>query len=163
MFFRLLLLFIIVPLADLAVLMIVSKYLTWPVTLLIVILTGVLGAWLARLQWHWLIVRLKTRQQPASLSEVLSDGAMILFAGALLVTPGFLTDLFGLTLLIPQCRRWYRGYLARRLSEGLQIQVFSTYEVEEDGVVEGRVTPENSEMDDSGFEPDHHREARRLN
>lgn len=144
MFFRLLLLFILIPLADLVLLLIASKYLTWQVTLLLVIVTGVVGAWLARRQWQSLILRLQTRHRPATLSEVLSDGAMILFAGALLITPGFITDLLGLSLLSPKFRAWYRRFLAQRMSDWLQIRVFTSFDYEEEGVVEGRARPASS-------------------
>ncbi len=141
MFFRLLLLFILIPLADLVVLLIASKYLTWPVTLLLVIVTGIVGASLARRQWRSLILRLRTQHRPATLSEVLSDGAMILFAGALLITPGFITDLLGLSLLSPKYREWYRRFLAQRMSDWLQIRVFTSFDYKEEGVVEGRARP----------------------
>ncbi|MEQ1905712.1 MAG: FxsA family protein [Pirellulaceae bacterium] len=141
MFFAIFLLIVLVPLADLVLLLIVNSYITFFPTLLLVIGTGVLGTWLARRQWAGLVASLQNRKEPVSLSTFLSDSAMILIAGALLITPGFITDLLGLSLLIPFCRRWYRARFAKWISKSLNIQVFTstTFSATEEDVVEGKV------------------------
>ena len=54
---------------------------------------------------------------------MLTDGAMILFAAGLLITPGLITDLFGLTLLLPRTRAWYKTKALAYLKKHLKVQV----------------------------------------
>ena len=111
---RLLLLFILVPLVELVLLLWLADLTGWQFTLLFVIVTGATGVWLVRRQgfrtWRRITEEFAASTLPA---EALWDAAMILVAGALLLTPGVLTDLVGLSLLIPPCRRWYRRRLVR--------------------------------------------------
>ncbi len=112
---RLLLAFVAVPLIEIALFIQVGGLIgLWP-TLLIVLLTAILGSWLVRTQGAAELGRLRqsfsTLQDPA---EPLANGAMILFAGALLLTPGFFTDACGFALLIPAVRsRVFRAIKAR--------------------------------------------------
>ena len=112
---RLLLLFTLVPLVELALLFWIAQHTHWSFTLWLVIITGLLGAWLARQEGLrcWLEVQrqLAGGQLPA---EPLLDGLMILVAGALLITPGVLTDLVGFALLVPPIRKLVRRYLGAR-------------------------------------------------
>ena len=99
----------------------------WLLTLLIVVVTGAVGAWLARLQ-GWRTYR-KIQQELASgrmPTESLMDAVMIFVAGALLLTPGILTDCFGISLLLPPCRRFYRRRLVQWLKANVKIQEFSS-------------------------------------
>jgi UPF0716 protein FxsA len=112
---RLLLLFTVVPLAELYILIKIGGYIGGLNTILLVVMTAMLGAFLARLQG------LRTlRQIQSSLSqgqipaEGLIDGALILAGGILLVTPGVLTDLFALVLLFPTTRTPFKRWLRRR-------------------------------------------------
>ncbi|MGH7798210.1 MAG: FxsA family protein [Candidatus Binatia bacterium] len=112
---RLILLFTIVPLAELYILIKVGSHIGGFNTVLFVFLTAVLGAFLARLQG------LRTLQQiQSSLSqgqipaEELIDGVLILAGGILLFTPGVLTDLFALVLLFPSTRTHFKRWLRRR-------------------------------------------------
>ena len=112
---RLLLAFIAVPLIEIALFIQVGGLIgLWP-TLLIVLATAVLGSWLVRTQGAQELGRL--RQSFSSLqdpSEPLANGAMILFAGALLLTPGFFTDACGFALLVPGIRaRAFRAIRSR--------------------------------------------------
>ena len=111
---RLLLLFILLPLVELILLLWLADLTSWQVTVLFVIVTGAVGVWLVRRQgfrtWRRITEEFAAGKLPA---EALWDAAMILVAGALLLTPGVLTDLVGLTLLIPPCRRWYRRRIVR--------------------------------------------------
>ena len=54
-------------------------------------------------------------------TDSLLDGVMIIVAAVLLITPGVLTDLFGITLLIPPCRRFYRWVLSRWFKARFQL------------------------------------------
>ena len=110
----LMLAFLAVPVIEIAIFIQVGGLIgVWP-TLGLVLLTAIMGTMLVRSQGAQALVRL--RQSMADLtdpSEALAHGAMILFAGALLLTPGFFTDLLGFALLIPPLRlaafRWLRG------------------------------------------------------
>ncbi len=124
---KLLLLFTVVPLIELYLLLLVDDLIGfWP-TVGIVLATGVVGATLARFeglrvlkQWRKALFRGKVPED-----GVLS-GLLVLVGGVLLVTPGVLTDVVGLLLLIPPTRRvvagWFRRGIERRI-EGGQIQV----------------------------------------
>jgi len=123
MFSRLLFLFISVPLVELVLLFWLADVANWRLTLLIVVVTGAVGAWLARLQgWHTyrrIQQQLASGQMP---TESLIDAVMIFVAGALLLTPGLLTDCFGITLLLPPCRYIYRRRLFQWLKANVKIQ-----------------------------------------
>ena len=102
----LLLAFIAVPLIEIALFIQVGGVIgLWP-TLLIVVVTAILGTTLVRSQGALAIRRLKRSfSDLRDPSEPLADGAMILFAGALLLTPGFFTDACGFALLMPGVRK----------------------------------------------------------
>ena len=106
MLFRLILLFTLVPLAELWLLIYISRYMTIPGTLGIVLFTGFAGAALARHQgwqtWRRLQEELRGGRVPA---DALLDGLMIFTAGVLMITPGVLTDAVGFALLLPPVRR----------------------------------------------------------
>ena len=123
MLFRLLLLFTLVPLVELTLLLLIGRHMGLPFTLGLVIVTGVVGAWLARQQglrcWREVQRQMSQGQLPA---EPLLDGLMILVAGALLLTPGVLTDALGFALLLPPIRRRVRRYLAKRFKARIMVQ-----------------------------------------
>ncbi|HMB12882.1 MAG TPA: FxsA family protein [Roseovarius sp.] len=102
----LLLAFIAVPLIEIALFIQVGGAIgLWP-TLAIVILTALLGTWLLRMQGAAALADLRRSfSEVEDPSEPLAHGAMILFAGALLLTPGFFTDAVGFALLTPPVRR----------------------------------------------------------
>lgn len=101
----LLLAFIAIPLVEIALFIQVGGAIgLWP-TLAIVILTAFVGSWLVRSQGAREMQNLRTSfSDLRDPSEPLANGAMILFSGALLLTPGFFTDIVGLALLTPPVR-----------------------------------------------------------
>ena len=111
----LLLLFIVVPIAELAVLIQVGQAIGVWWTIALLVADAILGSLLARSQgrvaWRRFNEALGSGRPPAR--EVL-DGALVLFGGALLLTPGFLTDILGLVLLLPPTRALVRAVLVRR-------------------------------------------------
>ena len=113
----LLLLFIVVPIAELAVLIQVGQLIGVWWTIAILVADAVLGSILARTQgraaWRRFNEALRSGRPPAR--EVL-DGALVLFGGALLLTPGFLTDVLGVALLLPPSRAVVRAVLVRRFA-----------------------------------------------
>ena len=122
MFFRLLLLFTLVPLIELALLVKLGQMTSVAMTIGIVILTGIIGAYLARREgikaWRRLEKSIREGVSPA---DELIDALLILIAGAVLITPGLLTDLFGFGLLIPPMRRWVRNKLSRHFHSRIMI------------------------------------------
>lgn len=119
---RLILAFIFVPLVDLVVLLRIGRELGfWP-TLAVVILTGVVGATLARWQGLQTLTGIQASLSAGNIPTTqLADGALILLAAALLLTPGFLTDLAGLLLLIPPARAVFRRLLGRHFKARVEM------------------------------------------
>jgi UPF0716 protein FxsA len=123
MFTRLALLFVVVPLVELALLIQIGQVVGIVPTVALVLATGLGGAALARREG---IRTLSAIQGELSAGRIpgkeLLDGAAILFGGALLLTPGVLTDFVGLSLLLPVSRRWFAGRLRkwfdRQLAQG---------------------------------------------
>jgi len=117
------LLFVAVPLIEIALFIQVGGFLGLGYTLLIVVLTALLGTWLVRAQGVVAINQLRgsfsNMQDP---TEPLANGAMILFAGVLLLTPGFFTDAVGFLLLFPPFRAAAFKYAKSRVN----VQTFST-------------------------------------
>jgi UPF0716 protein FxsA len=110
----LLLLFIVVPLVELFVIIEVGQAIgVWP-TIGLLFLDSILGAVLLRSQgrtvWRRFNEALSAGRVP---HREVFDGAMVIFGGALLLTPGFVTDIFGLLLLIPPTRALIRRFLGR--------------------------------------------------
>lgn len=108
--------FLIVPVIEIGLFYLASQWIgIWP-TLALVVLTAVLGSWLVSRQgketWMRLNIQIANGESP---SKTLVHGAMILVAGALLLTPGFLTDAIGFTLLIPAAREGLRGWFVNRM------------------------------------------------
>mgnify|MGYP000480336040 CR=1 FL=1 len=113
----LLLLFIGIPLLEITLFIQVGGAIGLGWTLAIVIFTAVLGAWMVRSQGAQAMMNL--RGSMASLqdpTEPLAHGALILFSGALLLTPGFFTDFVGFALLIPAVRTSVYKYLRARVN-----------------------------------------------
>ncbi len=122
MLLRLALLFIIVPLVELALLLWIAARTNWPATLGLVIATGVIGAWLARREGVRCLQSVQKEMSEGRLpADALLDGLMILVAGALLITPGVLTDVIGFGLLIPALRGRLKPGLARRIKARMTI------------------------------------------
>lgn len=112
----LLLAFFAVPLIEIALFVQVGGLIgLWP-TLALVVLTAIIGTYLLRLQGAAAVGKLRQSfselQDP---TEPLANGAMLLLAGILLLTPGFFTDACGLLLLIPGFRSWLFHFLRQRV------------------------------------------------
>jgi UPF0716 protein FxsA len=120
----LVLLFIVVPIAELAVLLQVGQVIGVWWTIALLVADSILGSVLMRSQgrtaWRRFNDAVSAGRVPAR--EVL-DGALVIFGGALLLTPGFITDILGAVLLIPPTRALVRRVLARRLSHRVAVSV----------------------------------------
>ncbi|MEM7211780.1 MAG: FxsA family protein [Pseudomonadota bacterium] len=113
---RLFLLLVAVPIIEIALFIEIGGWLgTWP-TVGIVILTALVGSWMLRLQGLKVLSEFQGRMMAGEEpGQLLADGAMILFAGALLLTPGFFTDAVGFLLLVPGIRRAVYGWAKRAI------------------------------------------------
>ncbi len=122
MFGKLLFLFIAIPVAELYLFLTIGKEIgLWP-TLAIIVATAFLGAWLTRMQGARAMARFqKATEEGRMPHEEVLDGVMILIAGLVLLTPGFLTDAVGFALLIPPVRTFLRKRLAKALKARVQI------------------------------------------
>jgi len=118
MLLGLFLLFTLVPLVELYLLIRLGTYMGAVDTIAIVIGTGLAGGLLAKSQGLAVLDRMRTElNQGRPPAESLFDGLLILIAGAMLITPGLLTDGLGLLLLIPWSRKVFKSWLKRRIQE----------------------------------------------
>ena len=120
MFLKLLLLFTVVPILELALLIRIGRAIHVGPTVALVILTGVVGAALARHQGLRVLARIHEHLARGTMPATeMVEGLMILLAAAVLITPGVITDCFGLVLLIPPARAFVRkaaiAYFKKRL------------------------------------------------
>ena len=124
MLLRLFLLFTIIPLAELWLLLWFSSLTNPTVTFGLVVVTGILGAWLARKQgsqaWKKIQQHMVQGQPPTG---VVLDGLMILVAGAFLITPGIMTDMVGFAFLIPALREILKAHIGEWLKKRALMQV----------------------------------------
>ncbi len=113
-------LLVLVPLVEVATIALVGRAIGgWP-TVLLLLLTSVLGAWVIRKEgaraWRALREALSSGRMPA---RELADGALVLVGGVLLLVPGFVTDALGLLVILPWTRPfariWLEAVVARRL------------------------------------------------
>ncbi|KLU06112.1 FxsA protein [Rhodopirellula islandica] len=125
MFFRLLALLIVVPFIELVLLLRLADETSWLTTLMIVIITGIIGSYLARREGLATWFRFQSAMAQGKMpSREIQDGLMIALAAVLLLTPGLLTDAFGFTLLTPPGRRLIGGWLRRRFAGSFQMRTF---------------------------------------
>lgn len=146
MFARLLLLFIIVPLLELYIFLTVGSRIGIAATVAIVIITGFLGAYLTKSQGLKTLARYRESIQAGKLphQEIL-DGLMILAAGAVLLTPGFLTDAIGFALLVPSIRNLVRQWLGKSLKTRVTVVKSEMADQAETG--KSRVNPQVISVD----------------
>jgi UPF0716 protein FxsA len=141
------LLFVLVPLAELTLLLMIAEASHWWVSLAIVIATGLIGASLARHQgahaWRRLSVDLRAGKLPTDSGL---DAVLILIAGIVLITPGVLTDLAGILLLIPLTRGAARRRIKRWASQRFQVNA----QVMRSQVVDSYVVEDEADSDSSG-------------
>ena len=118
MFFKLLILFITVPLLELALLIKIGTLIGTFNTILLILITGILGAALTKQQGLGVITRIREDMALGKVpSDELFNGVCILVGGFLLLTPGLLTDALGFSLLIPSARKGIKKYLRYKLEQ----------------------------------------------
>ncbi|QDU92736.1 FxsA family protein [Lignipirellula cremea] len=114
MLYKLFLLFIIVPMVEMALLFWIASHTRWYVSLAVVIVSGMVGAALAKHQGFRVFRRIREEMQQGQMpGDALLDAFLILCASLLLLTPGVLTDAVGMLLLIPPARHWVKPRLVQ--------------------------------------------------
>lgn len=123
MFFRLFLLFTLIPAIELYLIIKVGSVIGALNTIFIIVFTGILGAYYARQQGFRVVTKIQWKMQQGNVpGDDLVDGAMLLVGGALLITPGFITDFAGFSLIFPPTRDaikiGVKRYLEKRMRQG---------------------------------------------
>lgn len=123
MFFKLFLIFAVIPVIELALLIKIGSVIGTLNTITIVILTALIGAYMVKLEGLGVMSRIqKNMQEGIFPGEELINGMMILIAGALLLTPGFFTDIIGFLMVFPFSRnhikKIVRRYIEKKMSSG---------------------------------------------
>jgi UPF0716 protein FxsA len=138
----LLVLFIAVPIAELYVLIwVVGPALGAPLTILLLIADSVLGSVLMRSQGRAVWRRFnRTLAEGRIPHREVIDGVLVIFGGALLITPGFITDVLGFLLLLPPTRALFRRLLVNRLGRRLIVGGVRSDGAREPYDVEGSAT-----------------------
>lgn len=116
MFAPLFIALLLVPLIEIYVLMQVGDRIGVPQTIVLLIVVSIAGAWLLKREgmatWRRFRLTMAEGRMP---TQELTDGAMILVGGALMLTPGFVTDIFGLLLILPPTRLPLKGVFRKLL------------------------------------------------
>ena len=151
MFARLFLIFTSVSLLEIFVLVKVGSFLgAWP-TVLLVVLSALVGSALVRSQGLQLIQQLQQRMAAGEMpGQQLIEGIMLIITGVLLVTPGFVTDFCGLLLLVPRIRASLAKIIMANIKlspqagmGGFSSHSFSQYQENDDSVIEGEFERKN--------------------
>jgi len=141
------LLFTLMPLLELWLLLKLSAMFGFWTTVAVVLLTGMAGAALAKWQGFLTMFRIQTDLRAGKIpAKAMGDGVLILVAGVLLITPGVITDIVGLSLLLPPVRIGVRKGLQLWLAKHMKIETNTAWQTHQQGsppnddnVVEGRV------------------------
>lgn len=118
MLLKLFLCFTLIPVVELYLLIQIGSAIGGFNTILLVILTGFAGAWLARMEGMHTMMKLRMNLQQGMMpAEELIDAVIIFAAGIVLLTPGLITDVFGLALLWPVTRNKFKQVLRQKFDE----------------------------------------------
>lgn len=124
MVFYLFLLFTVLPIIELAILIRIGEATVWWVPIALVIFTGIAGAVLARWQGLRVYQRIRDDARAGRMpADALVDGFLILLAGILLITPGVLTDVVGIALLIPPIRALVKRGVKTWIRKNVEVRV----------------------------------------
>jgi UPF0716 protein FxsA len=118
MLLKLFLAFTLIPFCEIYLLIKIGNYLGAFNTILIVIVTGFLGAYLAKLQGIKTMMRVRESLNRGELpAEEMLDALLIFVAGIVLLTPGFITDVAGIGILVPNTRSWFKRWLRKKFDQ----------------------------------------------
>lgn len=117
--------FLVLPFVELYVILQVGHAIGVLNTIALLILVSAAGAWLVKREGLSVLRRAQERAQAGAVpGKELVDGVLILFAGALLISPGFVTDVVGILLLLPPVRAAFRGVVGRWLRRRAEFRVY---------------------------------------
>ena len=109
--------FIVMPIVELYVIIQVGQSIGVLETVVLLLAVAFLGSWLVKREglrtWAAFLGAMRERRVPA---KEVADGALVILGGALLLTPGFVTDVVGLLLVLPPTRAMVRGTVSTRLA-----------------------------------------------
>ncbi len=147
---RLLLVLIVVPFVELCLLLLLGDLTAWYVPILFVIGTGILGTWLARFQGLVVYRRIQNELAAGRMpTDSMIDGVMIFVAGLLLVMPGVLTDIVGISAMIPPVRAFYRRQLVDWFHRTFKVTtVVAGESVQASDVVDSYVVEKGNKLED---------------
>lgn len=118
---KLLAIFVLIPLVEMMLLIKMGESFGFGATLLFILVTGFAGALASKIQglrtWTLIQKELRAGRLPA---EEMIDAFLIFFGGILLITPGVLTDLTGIILMIPWTRYWFKRWLRKKFDSLLR-------------------------------------------
>ena len=118
MLLKLFLAFTLIPVLEIYLLIKIGHYLGAFNTVVVVIVTGLLGASLARHEGIRTMIRVRESMNRGELpAEEMLDAVLIFIAGIVLLTPGFITDLAGIAILIPNARSWLKRRMRTKFEE----------------------------------------------
>jgi UPF0716 protein FxsA len=118
MLLKLFLAFTLIPFFEIYLLIKIGYYLGAFNTILVVLVTGLLGAYLAKLQGIKTMTRVRESLTRGELpAEQMLDALLIFVAGIVLLTPGFITDLAGIGILVPNTRFWFKRWLRKKFDQ----------------------------------------------
>jgi len=142
--------FILVPLVEMAILIEIGGLIGALPTVGLVVLTATIGIWLLRLEGMATLAKLQTRMNQGEIPGTeLLEGVMLLVGGALLLTPGFVTDTIGFTCLIPIFRHPIAKWL---IAKGLLAQ--TPFSSSDSTIIEGEFEEQiKSQIDDHKMDP----------
>ncbi len=120
MLVKLILLFTLLPLLDLAILLKIGEYIGFTYTLAIVIVTGFLGAYLAKREGRHIISKIKFEMSQGKMpADELIGGLCVLVGGAFLLAPGLITDALGFFLVLPITRNLFINAIKNKFKKML--------------------------------------------
>ncbi|MDM5315592.1 FxsA family protein [Fictibacillus sp. b24] len=111
------------PTIEVILFILAGQYIGIPATIACILFTGILGAYLAKKEGTETLQRVKRQLESGQMpGDAVLDGACILVGGALLLTPGFLTDFLGFSLLFPPLRKpvkfWIKAKIFQKMKSG---------------------------------------------
>ena len=125
MFFKLFLIFTLIPVIELSLLIKVGGYIGVMNTIMIVILTAIAGAYMVRSEGIGVMSRIQRNMQEGIFpGDEMMSGMMILIAVALILTTGFFTDLIGFLMVIPVSREFIKGLVKQYINKHMSSDDF---------------------------------------
>ena len=133
-----LVIFIVIPFTELALFASVSEHIGIWTTLFLAFLTAILGGSIVKYQGFQTLFSMRESMDQGQMPvDEIFDGFCLVAAGALLITPGFLTDTIGFALLVPPARKALKAFLGKYMNWQVQSHTNKRYSHHDSGVIEG--------------------------